>query len=139
MLCKNQATGIVVTKSNGLLVCHVYCNRFIKRLNVDLKLQLSEQKRELLPDYTFKSRAPFSTILMLTTACCTTRVLLYAKMLKEPKTEKTIGCVVTIFIIGGISSGGLSSLTTPMVGRAACVRMTCVGNFEPVLNLFDSW
>ena len=42
---------------------------------------------------------------MLITACCSSRALLYSKMLKETKTEEAIDCVVIMFIIGGTSVG----------------------------------
>ena len=51
---------------------------------------------------------------------CYKRILLYAKMLKDTETEETLGFVVIIFIIGGISIGGTQvswvPLATPMAG-----------------------
>ena len=43
--------------------------------------------------------------LALVLVCCA-RILLYAKMLKETKTEKTKHFLVIIIVIGGISIGG---------------------------------
>ena len=62
------------------------------------------------PGYTFKlvgknlikgvRRAPWSSILVIVNYCCT-RVLLYAKMLKETENEET-RLFWQIFVVGGI-------------------------------------
>ena len=49
-------------------------------------------------------RAPWSSILFIVNYCCT-RVLLYAKMLKETENEET-RLFRQIFVIGGISIEG---------------------------------
>ena len=65
-------------------------------------------------------RAPWSSVLFVVNYCCT-RVLLYAKMLKETENDE-IRLFCQIFVIGGISIEGARApwtiyLATPKILR----------------------
>ena len=69
-----------------------------------------------------ETRAPWINIVV--NYCCM-RVLLYAKMLKEAKTEETIVFFVTFLSLVAFQLGGarVPSLATPMVDRMPTAEM----------------